>query len=207
MNNPYDTLGIDPDASDEDIKKAYRAKARESHPDAGGDEKEFQELSIAYDVLSDPLKRRKYDKEKKLPESPNLEKMAADIVLAMFNDSLTKYGIEADLVTKTKLKIKERLAHIPMSLKHIDKIKKKTENLISRIEHKDSEYPDIIGLALQNNLNDIKIEEMNIMDQQKALKIAKKMIDGYTCKPGQGPSTLAGLLGQDFGSFSSTMSY
>jgi len=57
----YKILEVDKDASAEDIKKAFRKLAHEHHPDKGGDEDKFKELNEAYEVLSDPDKRRDYD--------------------------------------------------------------------------------------------------------------------------------------------------
>ncbi len=57
----YDILGVPPDASPEAIKAAHRAKAKQHHPDAGGDPEKFGEVQRAYDVLSDPEARARYD--------------------------------------------------------------------------------------------------------------------------------------------------
>lgn len=57
----YDLLGVTKTASDADIKKAFRKKAHQLHPDKGGDKAQFQEINEAYQVLSDPQKKSQYD--------------------------------------------------------------------------------------------------------------------------------------------------
>jgi curved DNA-binding protein len=61
----YKILGVSPDASEKEIKKAYRALAREHHPDMNPDdpgaEDRFKEINEAHEVLIDPQKRAKYD--------------------------------------------------------------------------------------------------------------------------------------------------
>ena len=65
MTDPYSVLGVSRDASDDEIKKAYRNLSRKYHPDANPGDKEaeakFKEASEAYSVLSDPQKRQQYD--------------------------------------------------------------------------------------------------------------------------------------------------
>src|SRR5215204_7432327 len=61
----YATLGVPRNASEDDIKKAFRKLARKYHPDVAKDKKrseeKFKEINEAYEVLSDPTKRKKYD--------------------------------------------------------------------------------------------------------------------------------------------------
>ena len=65
MRDPYDVLGVSKNASEADIKKAFRTLAKKHHPDTkGGDsaaQKRFQEISAAYDILGDKEKRAKFD--------------------------------------------------------------------------------------------------------------------------------------------------
>lgn len=64
-DNPYDILGVSKDATQAEIKKAYRKLARALHPDLSpgdkGKEAEFQKVGAANDILSDPEKRRRFD--------------------------------------------------------------------------------------------------------------------------------------------------
>lgn len=61
-NDYYKILGIERDANDDEIKKAYRKLAHKFHPDkSGGDEAKFKEINEAYQVLSDKSKRQQYD--------------------------------------------------------------------------------------------------------------------------------------------------
>lgn len=57
----YDLLDIKPDATHDEIKKAYRKKALQCHPDKGGDEEHFKKINSAYEILSDSKKRELYD--------------------------------------------------------------------------------------------------------------------------------------------------
>jgi molecular chaperone DnaJ len=89
----YATLGIARDATSEEIKKAFRRLARESHPDANPDdptaEARFREVAEAYEVLSDPERRRRYDRGDRVDIGDLFSNLGAfdDLLRSVFGDS------------------------------------------------------------------------------------------------------------------------
>lgn len=70
MADYYAILGVSKNASNEDIKKAYRKLAHQYHPDKGGDAEKFKQISEAYQVLSNQEKRAQYDKFGRVFDGP-----------------------------------------------------------------------------------------------------------------------------------------
>ena len=88
----YSILGVSKDATPEEMKRAFRTLARESHPDANPDdptaEARFREVAEAYEVLSDPEKRRAYDRGESLDFGDLFSGFGLDDLLrSVFGDS------------------------------------------------------------------------------------------------------------------------
>ena len=73
MTDYYQTLGVSETASPEEIKKAYRKLANQHHPDKGGDQAKFKDISVAYDNLSDPQKKAEYDNQRRFGSGPHVQ--------------------------------------------------------------------------------------------------------------------------------------
>ena len=92
MADHYEVLGVDRDASPEELKRAFRRLARATHPDANPDdpsaEAKFRQVAEAYEVLSDPEKRARYDRGDHLDLGGLFQGMGSfdDLVSSVFGD-------------------------------------------------------------------------------------------------------------------------
>ena len=97
----YDVLGLERNASADDVRRAYRSKARLHHPDkAGGDAETFARVKKAYDVLGDPDRRKVYDEWQRNVEFRHVRGVASrfeggeDLMLDEFEKYLNHEGLE-----------------------------------------------------------------------------------------------------------------
>ncbi len=78
--NPYTVLGLEPDADAEDIRAAFRLKAKTTHPDKpGGSDAAFKAVNEAHQILSDPDRRAAYDRGETAPGKINFGAASAVI--------------------------------------------------------------------------------------------------------------------------------
>lgn len=70
MLDPFDLLGVTPDATPAEIRAAWRRRAYETHPDRGGDLELFRRVKEAYADLSDPIRRRAHELRRRGPLAP-----------------------------------------------------------------------------------------------------------------------------------------
>lgn len=80
----FEILGVSKDATIEEIKKAYRKKAKKLHPDTGGSHEEFQELAFAYEIISCPEKRERYERGESFENADSPETMMKKRVAELF---------------------------------------------------------------------------------------------------------------------------
>jgi len=88
MKNYYDTLGVSENASDKQIKQAFKKLAKEHHPDRGGDQTKFKEANEAYDTLKNPNKRQEYDTIRKYGQNIGGQGSGFHFTQGGFNDDI-----------------------------------------------------------------------------------------------------------------------
>lgn len=108
--NFYEILGVPQGATQADIKKAYRNLVKQHHPDTGGSEERFKEISTAYETLSDSQKRQEYDFKQSMggsnPWSDFFNTHNGDFA-NMFNNAFHQQAKGPDITIRVRLTMEE----------------------------------------------------------------------------------------------------
>lgn len=173
----YDALGVSKDATANDIKKAYRAKARETHPDTGGDAAEFATVANAYEVLGDPERRLLYDATGRDREAPKIEDEAQSLLRQLFEHALLNIS-DVNILDFVKDQLNSGVARYSNEL---DSFKRRHEKLLARRKRIKSKGPvniahQVIDAALLPLSHDIASADHSI----KLGKLALKLLRSYS---------------------------
>ena len=117
--NLYSVLGVNRGADTEEIRKAYKALAREHHPDKGGDPEKFKELSQAHEILSDDGKRRNYDITGSVSDQPQQQHSPFGMPEAfshMFGGMFPGGGLNGNAPRKREGKSPGKTQDVPLRL-------------------------------------------------------------------------------------------
>ena len=182
--NLYKIMGVKESATQDQIKNAYRDKARKLHPDKGGDNKEFGIIAKAYGVLSDPKRRDWYDKTGIEQTVPFIEQKAQGLLQTMFNMCIDKIGVEGiltfNVIKKTKELLKTELDATIEQKKKVIERKKALEKITNRIKHKNK--LNAFTLVIKHRIDQEDKKSKVISEQIEAVKIAQKMLKDYGFK-------------------------
>lgn len=191
MNNPYEILGIGNDADEQEIKKAYRDKAKKAHLDAGGDVEKFGELSLAYSILSDEERRAFYDRTGSDKGVSSPENLALHLVMSLIDDLLSNITHEdlmhTDIIKKAKDKLNAVRSDISRQEKiHTEKlsfITKSEKILTEQLSHKRQKSQNNLFLSvLHDKQKNMQLALSAIEQQKSVLDMAVDLIDDFEFK-------------------------
>lgn len=174
----YAILGLDENATPEEIKKAYKKRAAKHHPDKeGGNSELMQKVNKAYACLSDPGKKAKYDETG--TDDPNeltLHQQAANIFMTEIANLLTSY-YKGNFIKKAKQEISSKLLKIHEQKQKIESNKAFLEFKLSRIKCNKGE--DLIKSILDRNLLALSVNLKLLSEAVEYTTLARDMCDNY----------------------------
>lgn len=178
----YKILGIKNTASLEQIKKAYRKKVKKHHPDIGGDPDLFKQIQEAYDILSNPEKRKTYDVTGTVDNEPNYDLQTAVAVVVdkikfkidglENKDLLTKGGMLLEILTSIKDEIEEKGRNIEYEKERIESLKTLRKRLKTKRRKQINTAHEAIDQLIDYCKNGIESCKSRIKILLMALKIA-----------------------------------
>lgn len=186
--NHYDTLGILPDASADEIKAAFRKGAAGAHPDReGGSTERMQAVNRAYAVLSDPQKRARYDQTGEDSQAgPTIDDRAAELLVSAFEEAIEK---DLEPVRHTR----ERLTVVRSQLQAMQA---KTEADIERMRRKIGRTKvkegatNLVEQLIQRRISACTTRRAQMAEALEANERAGAMLADYIAHP---EDTFAGL--------------
>ena len=177
--SPYETLGLDEDCTEEEIKAAYRELVKSSHPDAGGDG-DWHSIRDAYELLRDPIRRDRYD-------SGEEDTSGADVPAALVEscfERIVSHDIKRDVCEALVKDLTDMLASTRIQLKEQQFQLTKTIDLFDRIEFTGrGDSRGILGAVIDARARQIEIaianHEQSIEQIEEAIEIARQFDDTW----------------------------
>lgn len=157
--NPYEELDVPEDASDEEISRAYREKAKETHPDRGGDAKDFARANEAYQMLSCSKRRRHYDKYGEDKKQDGNVSEAEKLVIAWCREELLK-DPKQNIFTKVRARLCSTRDGVKNQVKRAEKGLRKLQDAQKKMERENEGTENREGLGLMLSMIGSEITQL-----------------------------------------------
>lgn len=190
--DPYEVLGVPKDADDAAIKAAYRAAAKNTHPDATGDAdtEDFQRVRHAQLVLLDPIKRRKFDATGDLDDDKpdNVRANALQVIEAFMGNVLGSYinsGFAThldprrrDLLADFREQTNGEISQVTMSIKGLEKTVVFLKDMLTRFESEDPSSP--IERGIQRQIDNCEEQVLKAKEAIEFRRVALTIASSYS---------------------------
>lgn len=180
VTDPYDILGVARDAGEEQIKVAYRKRAKAAHPDSGGDTETFSQLQKAYELLLDPVRRKVFDDtgyDVELTDAVDLQALVAieKLITDMVLDEREPGTF--DPVAKMRAALLEEIRKAHFSKSELERHSNRINLHLDRLGKRPGK--DVVGHMLRARIKAIATAISETESKIGANERACDMLDGY----------------------------
>ena len=177
----HDALGVSPDASADDVRKAYRRRAKRAHPDQGGDAEAFNTLTSAYLVLRDPARRAHYEStgEETSAGVDSVRSAALSIIGQTVQQALlAENASSVDFIKIIRTNLEGMNRQIAANQKAIAAQRKTVERNGRRWRVKGG-HPDVIAQIVASALRELESQVQKADHTLRVHAAAIEILDGY----------------------------
>jgi len=185
-DDPYQILGVERNASQDEIKRAYRVLAMTYHPDTHPEDpdakRKFIDIAYAYETIGNPEARAHYDTTGQVKRQNDLSIKAYQKMSTMFMNEIMNRGQTAtkmDLITSIRRQLAAEQRKHKSDIKGIEKEQKFLSDILSRLECEDDTEPVLLN-CVEDAIDGM--EKAKYQSEQEIL-LAKKcseLLKGYT---------------------------
>jgi DnaJ-class molecular chaperone len=172
--NLYDELELPKNCSEDDIKQQYRSLAQKHHPDKGGDEEKFKTIKFAYEVLSDPIRRKEYDSTGNFQKDNSIQSEA----LTRLSNMISQYTEiihpeHDDLIQKMKIDIIQTKFNTENNIQTCKEHIQKLNVILNKIKLKTEGENLLKGFTIQR----LRMRENELMNFHRSIQVFDIMLD------------------------------
>jgi len=172
--NPYTVLQVSPQATDEEIKKKYRLLAQQNHPDKGGNVETFQQINLAYSILSDPTRRKHFDSTGEYQVNNSLREEALGNLSMILNHFINEINPDVeDLIVLMKNDANREKEQLNNAITNCLNMLSKLEKVLRKLKKK-KEGENILKMFTSQR---IKALENDIITFNKKIEVCDKMLE------------------------------
>ena len=171
--NPYTELDVPDDASLETIKQRYRTLAQMHHPDKGGDEELFKRIKLAYEILSDPIRRKQYDITGETTTTNAKDEAVANIVQILLH-VVPNFNVDQDdLIHIAEMETRTMLDLVNKDIGVTERYILNLEKVLSKLRIK-TEGENILSSFIANQ---VKQRKQELESFQRRIQVCNLMLE------------------------------
>jgi curved DNA-binding protein CbpA len=182
--NPYAVLGVRTNAGVDAIKKAFRKKSMKAHPDHGGDAEAFAEIKLAYDILSDPGRRARFDETGEFDKAPIANEDAGAInILGTFLQVILAGEVEPhtrNIIADLRSTLDKQLEKIASDKIKIERGLRRIDRLAKRFRRKDGAGDNYFASLLEHQKRQIEMAATVNAQMDKDHRRALAIVNDHT---------------------------
>jgi curved DNA-binding protein CbpA len=171
----YDELELTTICTQDEIKQKYRTLAQIHHPDKGGSEEKFKRIKLAYEILSDPIKRSHYDSTGEHYEAAGVENEIFNRLANMVSYHTQNLNPELDdLILKMKVDIYEAQRNIGNAINECNNSIKKFNIISKKIKLKKEEGENLLKSIVEAKITQ---KQSELAGHKRTMIVFIKMLD------------------------------